>query len=484
MNKQSLWYLFLILSIFLFSFQINPDSHLKEKLEYNERLYETNPEKAYQESKLLLEQAIQEKDVQTELALYERHCLYFSLKLEIKNLIVAAKKLKKVAVDYKDIRYEAVAHVYLSQAYMDNKLYENAIAQYENALKILSKADSNDPSINIIRAHAHTYISNLYVELGDYEKAIEKSKLALKEDLKTEDGYKKNRVLCNGYSNLAGIYIEVNLDSAEYYLQKSIELASSDDLKGFNTYLLHNHIFGDIFYKRNNLEKALVNYRIAEKIGYSDPMNNQMLYKAFIRVYEKTGDTQNIKIYKQKLKDIQLAIYGEKYESMHQILEDKETTGKYSSFLIISFISTIILSLSFVYLSYRNKKKNNLLIQTEEKLKEYIIQHEESTSTEEKILDKQIYDELSDIAVNNNQMFMAAFNNVFPNFTNRLLKINSDLAQTEIEFSAYLKLNFSSKEIAQIKSIQPRSVQNKKHRLRKRLNIPQNIDIYHWFNQD
>ncbi len=79
---------------------------------------------------------------------------------------------------------------------------------------------------------------------------------------------------------------------------------------------------------------------------------------------------------------------------------------------------------------------------------------------------------------------MAAFNNVFPDFSDKLLKTNPTLAQTEIEFSAYLKLNFSSKEIAQIKSIQPRSVQNKKHRLRKRLNIPQNIDIYHWFNQD
>lgn len=474
-----------LLSGFLFSFEVEQQIKLSEKLEHNERLHNIDPEKAYQESLLLLEQAIKEKDRQIELAIYERHCLYFSLKLEIKNLINTAKKLKKKAVEYKDFRYEAVAHVYLLQAYIDNKLYEQAITQYDQALGILNKAenrDRKDSSINLIRAQAYTSMANLYAYLGNYEKAIKNSKLALQEDLRTNNKNKGNRIL-ESYVNLAAMYLEVNIDSSEYYLNKSSEFISSDTLKNFSPYIFPSHVAGDIFRKRENFEQAITNYRIAEEKGYKDPANSEALYKGFIKVYEKTGDTQNLEIYRQKLKDIQLLIYGEKYDSMHLILEDKEDAS-YSFSLMVIFIVIGVSGLSLAYFYHRNRKKNRLLRQTEERLMEYISRNEELDSAEDRLVDKHIYDELSDIAINNNQMFMAAFNRVFPDFTEKLLKVNPDLVQTEIEFSAYLKLNFTSKEIAQIKTIQLRTVQNRKHRLRKRLNISKNIDIYHWFNRE
>lgn len=488
MNSKNnrFYYVLFALAVFFFSFQKEQDISLREKIEQNCLLYNTDPEKAYRDSKLLLDQAIREKDIEGELSLYAYHCWYFGRKFEVENLINAARILKMKATRHKNLQYEATAHVFLIQAYIENKLYDKAIAEYDKALSILEKADNNDPKVLITRGNAHTYIANLYKYTNNHEKAIEKLKLVLEEDLKIEDKPKRNIVLHNNYANLADVYLEVNMDSSEHYLQKSMALTPADVTDSF--IICRNHqVYGDIFRKRGDFEQALINYHLTEKSDYSYPGNMENLYKGFIEIYEKTGDTQSLQVYQQKLKDVQLSISNKKYDSMHQILEEQEGTSKSTSSAIIAFIIIVatVSGASLFYFYKRNRAYYNRLKQTEKKLKEYITRNKETDSGEEKqVLDKQIYEELADIAINNNQMFMAAFNNIFPDFSDKLLKTNPTLAQTEVEFSAYLKLNFSSKEIAQIKSIQPRSVQNKKHRLRKRLNIPQNIDIYHWFNQE
>jgi DNA-binding CsgD family transcriptional regulator len=74
-----------------------------------------------------------------------------------------------------------------------------------------------------------------------------------------------------------------------------------------------------------------------------------------------------------------------------------------------------------------------------------------------------------------------AFEQAHPEFSLRLLEINPQLSKPEIEFCALLKLNLSTKEIARLKFIETRTVQNKKYRIRKRLNIPGSNDIYNWF---
>lgn len=42
-------------------------------------------------------------------------------------------------------------------------------------------------------------------------------------------------------------------------------------------------------------------------------------------------------------------------------------------------------------------------------------------------------------------------------------------------------LKLSTKKIAQLKSIEPRTVQNKKYKIRKKLDIPSDVDLYNWF---
>ncbi|WP_160138723.1 tetratricopeptide repeat protein [Chryseobacterium sp. c4a] len=91
--------------------------------------------------------------------------------------------------------------------------------------------------------------------------------------------------------------------------------------------------------------------------------------------------------------------------------------------------------------------------------------------------------ELIELARNNDSFFLARFKEEYPIFISKLLKINPNLENSEIIFCAMLKLGFTSKELAQNLVIQHTSVQKRKNRIRKRLNIQSDIDIYDFFDR-
>lgn len=90
---------------------------------------------------------------------------------------------------------------------------------------------------------------------------------------------------------------------------------------------------------------------------------------------------------------------------------------------------------------------------------------------------------LIELVKENNPAFLMYFEEVYPGFSDKLLKINPKINQTELEFCALLKLKMPTKEIAKYKFIAPKTVQNKRYLIRKKLNIPQAIDTYQWFEE-
>ncbi|WP_168801919.1 MULTISPECIES: LuxR C-terminal-related transcriptional regulator [Chryseobacterium] len=96
--------------------------------------------------------------------------------------------------------------------------------------------------------------------------------------------------------------------------------------------------------------------------------------------------------------------------------------------------------------------------------------------------------DLYDMAVNNNPLFISSFSSSFPNFFNSILKINPQIIAPELEICALIKLGLRTKEIAQVTKSTVRSVENKKYRIRKKLNIPSDVDtnlfIINTFNID
>ena len=69
------------------------------------------------------------------------------------------------------------------------------------------------------------------------------------------------------------------------------------------------------------------------------------------------------------------------------------------------------------------------------------------------------------------KMFSAHFDEAHSNFLRKLKQDNELLTPNDLQLCAFLKMNLSSKEIASLLNISPRSVEVKRYRLRKKLNL-------------
>ena len=65
-----------------------------------------------------------------------------------------------------------------------------------------------------------------------------------------------------------------------------------------------------------------------------------------------------------------------------------------------------------------------------------------------------------------------AFNNADKDFLKKIKLLHPELTPNDLRFCAYLRLNLSSKEIAPLVNISVRSVEIKRYRLRKKMNLP------------
>ncbi|MGC8750420.1 MAG: ligand-binding sensor domain-containing protein [Hydrotalea sp.] len=93
---------------------------------------------------------------------------------------------------------------------------------------------------------------------------------------------------------------------------------------------------------------------------------------------------------------------------------------------------------------------------------------------------KKILKELSEEKNLNDEweQFSVHFNQVHSNFLLKLKSLYPDLTANELKLCAYLRMNLSSKEIAQLMSISTRGVEIGRYRLRKKLQIPSDANLF------
>jgi DNA-binding CsgD family transcriptional regulator len=69
-----------------------------------------------------------------------------------------------------------------------------------------------------------------------------------------------------------------------------------------------------------------------------------------------------------------------------------------------------------------------------------------------------------------------------PQFIQKIYKSYPQLTQNDVELCSLIKMNLSTKEIAQILRITDQSVRTKKYRLIKKLNLTKETDLVTWVN--
>jgi AraC family chitin signaling transcriptional activator len=108
-------------------------------------------------------------------------------------------------------------------------------------------------------------------------------------------------------------------------------------------------------------------------------------------------------------------------------------------------------------------KKNELLTTIKDEL--HSIDDESSVTPVINIIDKSLKKN------DDWELFQEAFNNADSEFLKKIKTLHPSLSPNDLKLCAYLRLNLSSKEIAPLLNISSRSVEIKRYRLRKKLNL-------------
>lgn len=109
------------------------------------------------------------------------------------------------------------------------------------------------------------------------------------------------------------------------------------------------------------------------------------------------------------------------------------------------------------------------------------MRHAESNSADF----KQIFRLLNEVEKNDADwdQFSIHFDHVHSNFLASIKERHPNMTPNELKLCAYLKMNLSSKEIAQLMNITIRAVEVSRYRLRKKLNIPSDANLFDFLMQ-
>lgn len=168
---------------------------------------------------------------------------------------------------------------------------------------------------------------------------------------------------------------------------------------------------------------------------------------------------------------VALNIAVESLEKEKQAEQDQERRKLY--FLIFTVIILSLVTIYFIRKAYLKKQKH----------KDELI---EVKSTETDELKKKInssFDEVANLAKANDPFFLVRFKEVYPEFYNNLISRHPNLSDHDMKFCAYIRLDLSTKEIVEFENISKRTVEAKKYRLKKKLELSTETDLTKWIKE-
>lgn len=503
-QKNYFFIIFLLISNILFSQkeQIKEIDHL---LALSQKYSNINNQKSleYAEKASIIAEKINNSEKKAYSYVYIAKRLVFMSKPK-ESLEYLEKSIDEYYTD-SDALLQAMIKEMQAYNYSDLGFDSDALSEYHHILTLLKDQNSKDASLLKSKTYANIG-SHYFINDNNNSKAFEyltkaenicKSNILLNVNLNNElsDLYQ-----LKGYIFL---YADKN-DSAYFYIKKAFDLIHKEpEVTKYSQY----STMGDYYFKIGNHNVAIDYYQKAledmECHGFDDTVYKADIYNRLGLSYNALKDAENSKKYIQKYfsqKTITSYINSksvEKAASLIQKEKENETAKKQEKYifliLIIVAILFVLLIISIVrYKKIKKRKKYLFLtkeieIQQKERIiiqKEEIIIQKEEENTE--LQQKLIYtlDEIKEMGMKNDPLFLVKFQEHFPKFQRTLLQINPDLQNSEFTLLAYIYLNFKTKEIADFIFKSPKTIQNRKHLLRKKLGIPSSEDLYVWLKSN
>ena len=393
---------------------------------------------------------------------------------------------------------------------MEEKEYEQALKYFQT---ILERREKSKKQSDIILSY--TQFMSFYLELEQYEKADEylnKISELFNSDPKYQE-LENTSELKKNYLTAMIVYAshlasKNNLDKVIQIINELKPLAKALQTEYHDLNYLLAKTYNEI---DNDGAKKLINENLSiESIGIERKLLN---YNLLMDIYEKEIDFESL----SRIKDSILLNQNKKISALSKVdnvenlitLADKqrEISDKELRFnrTILSFIGAIVLLIFGLMLLRFNLKfqqeknkvleleklqvvnelntkkrelfsKTNYILQRNDYLKSLLEQVNQTKPGED--LPNRIKRQISKIISSkvDHEEFDKKFVEVFPEFYKEL-NSRYTLSKTDFRLVAYIKMNKSNNEIAQISGISLRTVQSQRYRLAKKLNLPKGQDL-------
>jgi len=427
-----------------------------------------------------------------------------------KELINLNNKFCNISKKQDYIKGEVLSYINLGNIYA-------TVGMYDKAFQYLQLAEENLKGIDDYYVYAKLYqeYGQANYVIGLYKKAIKYNSKSIYYGKQIKN--KRDReILSLVYANRADFLRETNsIDSSLIYLHKALDVKPTPVIN--STIASHYQLFaknedsakiyfnrafsllkkreywdpqraltyfyyGDFLFERRNYTLALDYYIKSVEILKKTQRIYQvpLLYQTIAKTYKELNDSSKEKDYLEKytkLNDSLEKVWDESInasvDKMTQEKEKEDIKQHNSTILYNVIVFSLFFIIIIVYYIYNKKiTKKRKIIQEKELEAELLIK--KISANDEKLMT---------LAKKNDPSFFNEYQSVYPELVERLFEINPKLTINELSFCAMIQLGFSSKDIAQYGFMQHRSVQTKKNRLRKKLNIPSDMDIY-FFLQD
>lgn len=371
-----------------------------------------------------------------------------------------------------------------SLIYNNLAVIEREAGNYAKALEMLKEFQTQNvflrDTFNVILAKEN--LADVYMGLNERNTAISELHVGLSLAKKINSAYD----LSSLYKKIGEIYLSSSKrkDSALYYLKKSYTLSE-------------NHGFVDL--KLTSAEHLVSLYE--DEMDYKTALYYLHIAKT---LSEETIGYEN----KKRVNRLE-SEFNEKMKQNELIQSQKNREIYFIVGIVLLLFASIIAFLMFKLQKSKVQKRvaeNELLAQQlEEKNKKLtsnalqIMQSSEiiesthkelrqlksqsDTSTNKILLSKIIGELRSGTQAFNKNEFQKLFMETDSDFYKRLLQKYPKLTKNELRLCAFLRLNFSSKEISAITQQSPHSIVVARSRLRKKLNLDKNQSLTNFLVQ-
>lgn len=413
---------------------------------------------------------------------------YYYDQAKFKESIDYAKKAQKYSSYLEtDKTHSANISSLLAGNYLLLELYTLSFKNYREALEILKTKTNKTTTDLLTESTVYSHLSYIYenIDKPDSMHYFLKKEDAIIKKINVQDAYIQKGCSCLGFGNY---YLnQQKADSAQYYYKKS--------LSHFNNKIHPCKIealigLGNLFTAQKDYSKAQSFYDLAlenfDQHNFPDILSE--LYKKIAELKISQGIVTDAKYYQdlylktnkilddrmKKERDFVLNEAMKEEKIKHTLEAEKMQRTTLIIIAVLIFITAFI-----IYLLKKSKSKNLKSIEIAQKLlKEKEITEQETHKLKQQI--NEAFEEIIKLAKDNNPSFYTRFQEVYPKFQSKMLKLNESLKPSELTFAAYIYLGFTTKEIADYTFKAIKTIENNRYHFRKKINLSPEKDLQIW----